>query len=197
VTIGCSGSTCAGERSAGPFNDAVALIAEGLACGEPARHGAPKPSHSTFCLPARMSAGRPCERELPHQILSIARRAAEIALDAEWRENKPDIASREQPKPAQFSSSSLAMHGTRSFLTERIMNAKNLIAATAIVLLCLPVTALAGINGQGPNQRVAGSADESSAKPSMPPGTDLRPCKPGTHSEFSHLTGGYWCAANP
>jgi len=115
VTIGCSGSTCACERSAGPFNDAVALVAEGLACGDPARYGAPKPGHSTFRGPARVSAGRPCEREFPYRILSIAGRATEIALDAEWRENKPDIASREHPKPAQFSSSSLAMQSTRSF----------------------------------------------------------------------------------
>lgn len=76
------------------------------------------------------------------------------------------------------------------------MNAKNLIGATAIVLLCLPATALAGMDSQGSDQRVAGSADAGSEKPSMPRGADLRLCKPGTHSEFSHLTGGYRCAAN-
>ena len=61
MIIDRSCSTCAGEGSAGPFNDGVALA------------------------------------------------------DAEWRENKPEIASRQQPKPAQFSSSSPAMHSAQSF----------------------------------------------------------------------------------
>ncbi len=76
------------------------------------------------------------------------------------------------------------------------MNIKNLIGATAIVLLSLPASAVAGMAGQGSTQQVAGSADGNSEKPSMPRGTDLRPCKPGMHSEFAHLTGGYRCAAN-
>ncbi len=70
MSIDCFRSTCAGERSAGPFNDAVALIAQDLAYGDATRHGAPEPSHSTFCLP-RACAERPCEREFPYQILSI------------------------------------------------------------------------------------------------------------------------------
>lgn len=77
------------------------------------------------------------------------------------------------------------------------MNVKTLIGATAVVLLWLPASAFAAMDSQGASQQVLGSADGNSVKPSMPRGADLRPCKPGTHSEFSHLSGGYRCAANP
>ena len=77
------------------------------------------------------------------------------------------------------------------------MNIKNVIGATAIVLLWLPASAFAGVDSPTSAQQVAGSADGSSEKPSLPRGTDLRPCKPGTHSEFSRLTGGYRCDRNP
>ncbi len=77
------------------------------------------------------------------------------------------------------------------------MNIENLIRATATVLLCLPASALAGMGDPDPNPPVAASAYASSDKPSMARGTDLRPCKPGTYSEFSRLTGGYHCVRNP
>ncbi len=77
------------------------------------------------------------------------------------------------------------------------MNIANLIAATAAVLLCIATGATAGSDGPDAHSRVVVSGYASSEKPMMARGTDLRPCKPGTHSEFSRLTGGYRCAHNP
>ncbi len=77
------------------------------------------------------------------------------------------------------------------------MNIKNVIGATAIALLWLPASGFAGVDSPGSDQQVAASANGSSERPMMPRGTDLRPCKPGTHSEFSHQTGGYRCVRNP
>jgi len=67
------------------------------------------------------------------------------------------------------------------------------VAAMAVVALSsLGATfALAG----GPDVQPRPSMTED-GRPSIARGTDLRPCKPGTHSEFSRLTGGYRCAPN-
>lgn len=74
---------------------------------------------------------------------------------------------------------------------------KACMAATALALLWLPAGALATANGADWAQRAAASGDAGSARPEMARGTDLRPCRPGTHSEFSRLTGGYYCLRNP
>lgn len=77
------------------------------------------------------------------------------------------------------------------------MNISNAIGATAIALLWLPASGFASVDGPGSVQHVVASADGSSEKPMMARGTDLRPCKPGTYSEFSRQTGGYHCARKP
>jgi hypothetical protein len=76
------------------------------------------------------------------------------------------------------------------------MHIKNVIGAAAIALLWFSANALAGAVGPDSNRSVATAGYSGSAKLTIAPGTDLRPCESGTHSEFSRLTGGYRCARN-
>lgn len=77
------------------------------------------------------------------------------------------------------------------------MTRKTLAGAMAFALIsfCGATFALADDPNSQPRPSLT-SADSASG-PQMARGTDLRPCQPGQHSEFSRLTGGYRCVRNP
>jgi Spy/CpxP family protein refolding chaperone len=77
------------------------------------------------------------------------------------------------------------------------MTRKILVAATALALFVSAAATAARADGPDSSQRPTIAGDDGASRPMMARGTDLRPCKPGTHSEFSRLTGGYRCARNP
>jgi hypothetical protein len=77
---------------------------------------------------------------------------------------------------------------------EIAMKIRNLVGAATLVLVCLPVGVFAADGPDVSRQPTVTAGD--AGRPSMARGTDLRPCKPGTHSEFSRMTGGYRCMPN-
>jgi hypothetical protein len=77
---------------------------------------------------------------------------------------------------------------------EIAMKIRNFVGTAAFVLALLPAGVFAA-DGQDASRRPAANVDDA-GRPAIVRGTDLRPCKPGTHSEFSHLTGGYRCMPN-
>ena len=66
--------------------------------------------------------------------------------------------------------------------------------ALALISCCGAGPALAD---NSPSPTRAATADDSNTMRMVPRGTDLRPCEPGRHSEFSRLSGGYHCMRNP
>jgi hypothetical protein len=74
------------------------------------------------------------------------------------------------------------------------MKTRNYVGAAALLLVSLPAGVFAA-DGSDASRQPAANVDDA-ARPAMVRGTDLRPCKPGTHSEFSRLTGGYRCMPN-
>ena len=73
---------------------------------------------------------------------------------------------------------------------------KTLVGAMAFALISSSAATLALAESADAPRKV-GTVEDGSMRPMMERGTDLRPCKPGSHSEFSHLTGGYRCVRNP
>ena len=76
------------------------------------------------------------------------------------------------------------------------MTRKTLVQAMAFALISSSTMTFAFANSVDSSHKNA-TIDDGSARPIMERGTDLRPCKPGSRSEFSHLTGGYHCVRNP
>jgi len=74
------------------------------------------------------------------------------------------------------------------------MKIRNFVGAAAILLVCLPAGAFAA-DSMDVSRQATAKVDDA-GRPSMVRGTDLKPCKPGTHSEFSRLSGGYHCMPN-
>lgn len=66
--------------------------------------------------------------------------------------------------------------------------------AIALISCCGAGLALAD-NSPAPPRTA--TADIPNPERMMARGTDLRPCQPGRHSEFSRLSGGYHCMRNP
>ncbi|HEY1940809.1 MAG TPA: hypothetical protein VGH40_01685 [Roseiarcus sp.] len=71
---------------------------------------------------------------------------------------------------------------------------KTLVGAMAFALISSSAVTLALAQSADSSRK---AVDYGAVRPMMERGTDLRPCKPGSHSEFSRLTGGYHCVRNP
>jgi hypothetical protein len=81
--------------------------------------------------------------------------------------------------------------------TEAMMIRKTLVGAMAFALISSSAATLALAESADASRKAATVEDGSVRPMMMERGTDLRPCKPGNHSEFFHLTGGYRCVRNP
>ncbi len=76
------------------------------------------------------------------------------------------------------------------------MMRKTLVGAIAFALISSSTATFALAQSANSSRKVV-TVDDNPMRPMMERGTDLRPCKPGNHSEFSRLTGGYRCVRNP
>jgi hypothetical protein len=79
---------------------------------------------------------------------------------------------------------------------EMTMTRKILAGAIALALVsCCGARLALADNSPVPSR--AAMTEGANPERAMPRGTDLRPCEPGKHSEFSRLSGGYHCMRNP